>query len=299
MTDQLYVATGRTGVEHSAAGRVRWTLPGDGDGVTVAAEGQSLHLRSTGALLEVLEAEIYEAEPVGDATTRAQGVVSVGSARLVRRTGWDTRTATLFAIDCAAHAVAGSPWATLPDGTPPSEVLDDARRAVEGASGTGTDRLDYWARVSALRRMRHDRDELAALSQGLVIEDEARDVDAVDDADYATVIPAADAVLAAIEALRHHLLPHLYTGLTDKLEEAAEVHNLDRKTAIPTPTVVATPFGPSVAGAPLMLQYEPAWASAREAARHARRAAEDRGGHSAEAAEAAWQTSTLAAVLAG
>jgi hypothetical protein len=299
MTDQLYVATGRTGVEHAAAGPVRWTLPARGDGVTVAAAGQSLHLRPPGALLDVLEAEIYEAVPVGDATTRAQGVVSVGSARLVRRTGWDTRTAALFAIDCAAHAVDGSPWATLPDGTPPGDVLDDARRAVEGASDSGTDRLDYWARVSALRRMRRDRDELAELSRGLVVEDEARDVDAVDDPDYATVIPAADAVLVAIEALRHHLLPHLYTEITDKLEEAAEVHNLDRRTAMSTPTVIATPFGPTVAGAPLILQYEPAWAGAREAARHARQAAKDRGGHSAEIAEGAWQTAALTAVLSG
>src|SRR6516225_1646771 len=118
MAERLYVATGHTGVEHSAAGPVTWTLPGIGDGVTTAVAGQSLQLRTPGALLEVLEAEIYEAEPAGDCRTDA-GIVSVGSARLVRRTAWDPRAATLFAIDCAAHAVEGSPWPTLPDGTPP------------------------------------------------------------------------------------------------------------------------------------------------------------------------------------
>lgn len=297
MSERLYVATGRSGIEHRADGSVQWVLPGHGGGPTVAVEGRLLRLRPAAALLEVLEAEIYEAEPVGDATADARGVVAVGAARLVRRTGWDTGAATLFAIDCASHALAASPSAALPDGTRLATVLDDARRAVEGGSDDGTERLDYWARVSALRRMRHDRDELAELSRSIVVEDEMRDVDALDDPAYASLVPVTDAVLAAIEALRHHLLPHLYTELTDKIEEAVEAHNLERRTPLPTPVVAVTPFGAAVVGAPMVLPFEPAWAGAREAARHARLAASDRAGRHGEAEEAAWQAAALTAVL--
>lgn len=289
MSDKFYVATGRDGVEHTAVGPVRWTLPDASGNPTVAESGRSLALRRTGELLDVLEAEIYEAEPLGEVATDRQGVVAVSSARLVRHTKWDSKTATMFAISCAAHAVDARPEAKLPDGTALSAILEDARRAVEGVSDGGVDRLDYWARVRALRRMRHDRDELADQSRELAYKDEARDVDALDDLGYASVISVTDAVLAAIEALRHQLLPHLYTHFIDNIEESLEAENLDRQTPLGTPTITATPFGPSISGAPPELPYDPAWTGAREAARHARQAADDRGGASAEAEEAAWQ----------
>lgn len=297
MRDQLYVATGYDGVEHTEDGPVRWTLPDEGAVATAAASGRLFHLRRTSALLDVLEAEIYEAEPASEVTTDEQDVVTASAARLLRRTSWDTRTATSFAIDCAAHAVGDHCAVALPDGTALTAILDDARRAVEGVSNGGVEKLDYWARVSALRRVRHERDKLADLSRGLVYQDEARDVDALDDPRYASVIPVTDAVLAATEALRHHLLPHLYIHLTDRIEERVEARNLDQQTPLSTPTISATAFGPVATGGAHPLPFEPAWSSAREAARHARQAALDLAGERGMASETEWQTARLNEVL--
>ncbi|MBS1847544.1 MAG: hypothetical protein JST73_04640, partial [Actinobacteria bacterium] len=222
-----YVTTHPGGLEASPEGLVQWVLPGNRPNVTVAPTGRALNLRSAVALLDVLEAEIYEAEPVGPEPHDDAVVLDVRSARLVRRTGWDTRRATMFAIDCAAHVLASSSPAILPDGTELGTVLVDARWAATASDGRGDDRLDYWARVSAMRRIRHDREQLAELSRAIVLADERRDVDALDDAPYASTVAVTDAVLAATEALRHHLLPHVYTDLADRFDDRMELRELD------------------------------------------------------------------------
>jgi hypothetical protein len=104
-------------------------------------------------------------------------------------------------------------------------------------------------------------------------------------------------VLAAIEALRHHLYPHLYLRAEDTVEERLEHDVEDRQTVLPTPSVVGSPFGPIPTGGGPTIEYDPAWTSAREASRHARLAVEDRLGRSAGLDELTWQADTLEAVL--
>jgi hypothetical protein len=59
---------------------------------------------------------------------------------------------------------------------------------------------------------------------------------------------AIDAVLAALEALRRHLLPSAYRRLEDH-HEAHEAHEVEsRTTPLPAPVVVETPWGPGRVG---------------------------------------------------
>jgi hypothetical protein len=107
-------------------------------------------------------------------------------------------------------------------------------------------------------------------------------------------------VLAAIEALRHHVLPHLYRRVDDRLEEVEEDHAMEGRDAAVTRQahLVMTPFGGSWTGR-YVLPYEPAWTSARAAARHARQAMRDRSGEAAERAERTSQAERLEALLEG
>jgi hypothetical protein len=107
-----------------------------------------------------------------------------------------------------------------------------------------------------------------------------------------------DAVLTAIEALRHHALHHLYLAIEESREEREEHANPEHGRATRLPTALVTPFGNVEIGGPLVLNYEPAWVGAREAARHARLAVGERSGSEAEATERAWQAERLAQVLA-
>ena len=296
MTDLLYVTTDATGVEHTPEGPVTWLLPTQGPAGTTDA-GRPLTLRTASALLDVLEHRVFRAEPVGDAAPGDGGTVTVPAATLVAPTPWNTTSATHFALDCAEHLLAGAGELSLPDGTPLTSLLADARALLEGTSADSAEHLGYLARVRALRRLRRARADLADLSFQLVDDAQKRDIDAYDDVAYATVLPVTDSLLAAIEALRHHVLPHRYEQVEGALHEGEEDSNLDRADAMPVPHAVPVPFGPMEADADATLAYEPAWTAARDAARHARLAAHNRDGDAGEAAELAWQADTLATLL--
>jgi hypothetical protein len=300
MTDPLYVATDADGVEHTTDGDIAWQLPSTGATTTARAD-HPLVLRDPAALLGVLEEAIHRAEPVGETAPSGDGTVHATAARLVSETGWGTGSATRFALSCADHVLGDARGVPLPDGTPLGKVVSDAQRVLDGIEprpGGDLGYLGYVARLSALRRLHRERGELSDLASAAMVADEAKDVEALDDPAYATVVPIVDAVLAAIEALRHHVLPRSEMGLEDRAEEREQQRMLEGKLEIGVPTVTVTPTGPVMSGGgPKLLAHEPAWTSAREAARHARLAARDRGGPTGEEDERSWQASALASLL--
>lgn len=294
----LYVSTDSEGIEHASSGPISWNVPPD-SAVTKAGSGPSLVLRQPIALLEVLEEVIYKADPLVEVKLRIDGTVCVDSAQLTKRMPWNSEMATRFALDCAEHALSDAPDMVLPDGTPLKQVITDARQMLDDVELDSDHRLGYFARLSALRRLRRNRDEIADLSLGQMLEDEIKDLDALDDPAYATIIPVTDAVLAAIEALRHHVLPRFYESVSERIEEHEEATNLEREhpSGVPVPAQT-TPFGPIMFGGGVSVpRYEPAGISAREAARHARIAVRDRHGPKEEIDEQLWQATRLEDLL--
>jgi len=295
VNEPLYVPTDSKGIEHAATGEVAWQLPA-GDVGQMTELGHPLVLRRPDALLDVLDERIYRVESLNDVKIAIDGTAVVPAARLVTQTCWDTGLATRFALDCAEHILTDTGDVSLPDGTSLMMVIAYARHVLDGITSEGTQRLGYLARVRALRRLRHERAEVADLSLGLLVADEARDADALDDAAYATVIPITDSVLAAIEALRHHVLPEFYMDIEDAREEHEAHRDLDSQRPVSLGTIVSTPLGLVESGRGI-LTYEPAWSGAREAARHARLAAKDRHGAKGEANQRVWQATLLASIL--
>jgi hypothetical protein len=250
MTDPLYVTTDADGVEHTANGDIVWRLPSTGTTTTAGAD-HPLVLRDSDALREVPDEAIFRAEPVGEATPSGDGTVDATSARLVVKTGWETESATRFALLCAEHVLGNARDVPLPDGTPLGKVVSDAQRVLDGIEprpGEDLGYLGYVARLSALRRLHRERGELSDLAWAAMVADVAKDVEALDDPAYATVVPVVDAVLAAIEALRHHVLPRSELGREDRAEEREQQRMLEGKLEIGIPTVVTTLFGSAMSG---------------------------------------------------
>jgi len=296
VTGDLYVPTDANGFEHTPGGVVAWISP-DGGMVRTATSEQPVLLREAGALLDVLDECIYRAEALGESATSSDGVVSARAGRLRGLTPWDTEAAAAFALDCVVHVLGDSADATLPDGTTFAEVVAEARGALGGLSDAAGAHLGLLVRLGALHRLKKDRWELGAVATGLVSDDVVRHLDALEDPRYEAIAPIVDAVLAAIEALRHHVLPRLLVGLEDSVEENEEHRVLDRQTVLHVPRLESTAWGPVEVGGSPSLPFEPAWSSAREAARHARTCARSRGGAPAESDERAWQAARLSDIL--
>ena len=296
MSQSLYVATDSNGVEHSATGQVAWKLPVEGVG-QLTDLGHPLVLREPRALLEVLDEHIYLAASPNGGEIGPDGTVSVPTAQLNGQTRWNAAAATKFALDCADHLLREVGDVSLPDGTSLATVTADARQLLDGNASDSMEHLGQLARLRALRRLRHERTEITAVSLKELDEADRKDMDALDDPAYSTVITVTDSVLAAIEALRHYVIPAFYADNEDAKENREQYANEDRETSLPTPTMIVTPLGPVMLHAPHLLPYDPAWTGAREAARHARQAMKDRGGAEAEANELTWQAAALASIL--
>ncbi len=292
----LYVATDANGVEHSASGQVAWKLPVEGV-AQVTDLDHPLVLRQPRSLLEVLDERIYLAESPKSVEIGADGTVSVPTAQLKELTRWNAAAATKFALDCADHLLSGVGDVSLPDGTSLAKVITDARQMLDGTASGSMEHLGRLARISALRRLSHEKAEITAVSFDELDDDGRKDIEAFDDPAYATVITVTDSVLAAIEALRHYVLPTFYSDVEDAQENREQYGIEDRQTPIPAPTMITTPLGPVMLHAPHLLRYEPAWACAREAARHARAAMKDRNGANGVASELTWQAAALASIL--
>lgn len=295
MTDQLYVATGADGVEHSASGEIAWGLPDSGEhraGAAVNARTDALVLRRAASLLEALDEEIYRAEVLGDKKELGDRV-ETASARLVSRAAWNTELAARFAIDCAEHSLEGAGQAKLPDGEELAPILAGARLVLEQDERGADERLGFLARLAAVRRLRKMRDSLSGEVLVQTTTDLGDDLDAVDDPNWATLASTEEAVLAALEAVRHVALPRYVRSR----EEAVDEHP-DGEPARSAPLFM-TPWGQVALGAEHQSPYVPAWAAARDAAMRAREAARDRGGDEAGATELAWQARRLEEILEG
>jgi hypothetical protein len=295
-TEQLYVATDASGVENALASPVQWALPAEG-AVTTAPSGHLLVLRTALGLLEMLDEVIYRVDPMTEVVPSAEGSVHVASARLISKANWDTEVATRFALACAEHILGAAADLTLPDGTALGAIIADARVMLDGLAPDAPEHLGYLARLSALRRLHRERAELGEISLAVLGEDEAKDLTALDDPAYMTVIPITDAVLAATEALRHHLLPKFDADDEARVEERAQHEVVDGPKELRIPSTIVTPFGSAMVGGSRMPAYDPAWVGARAAARHARMAALDKSGKAAEDLERNWQASTLSTLL--
>ncbi len=299
MSGIFYVAVDSGGIEHSAGGDISWDLPGATGEARPISPGRPLELRRPAALLDVLDELIFEVAPTEEGDESGDGIMTASSARLVRRTAWDTETATRFAIDCAAHVLGSAAEVPLPDGTTFQDVLAEARRNLDEASDIHAEHLGHLARLFALHRLKKARHELGEMAVGVLAEDAAKGVDALDDAAYEALEPLIDAVLAAISALRHHSVLRLLEADEEKAENRAEHRLVERERPPSTPFVTSTPWGLMEAGGLHAPAYEPSWAEAREAARHARTVARSDGGEAAERSEAAWQSEQLADILRG
>jgi hypothetical protein len=296
--DRLYVATDAGGVEHEPTGAVAWAVPENGTPRETRAE--ILVLRRPVALLDALDEVIWLAEPgASDAGAAGAGGASTaevraGVARLVARCPWDGIAAAGFALDCAEHVLGDAGSVTLPGGHDLAGVIAEARRAIGDPGGSEHPHLGFLARRSALRRLQRVRRQLADLEADIVLDDEQRNVDVVDDPDFEIISPLAESVLAAVEALREQVWPRPVNSIGERREEHEENRAEEARAGdmAEIPQVFETPFGAGETG-PHLLQYQPPWTSAMEAARHARQAALDAAGPGAEDAERAWQAARL------
>lgn len=284
---QLYVVTDADGVQHLEGYERRWPLPvPDGadwqpGGLVEPDEHGAPVLIDAAGLLERLGTRIFAAEPVGDA----------GAARLVAGTAWSDRLAASFALDCVEHALPSIPGtgdAELPSGDTLAEVIAAARAYLDGEPRDAK-RLGYLARRAARRRLRRDADQLSDAAFEETARAEGEDREVLDDPIWETVAAAHEAVLAAVEAVRHLAMPSLSDHEARVFER--------RKAAGVEVTEVDTPWGlfPVGGGGP---RYAPGWAAARDSAERAREAVGDEIGPEAEAAERAWQVGHLVELLA-
>jgi hypothetical protein len=160
------------------------------------------------------------------------------------------------------------------------------------------ERLGYFARLGAYRRLRHERAEVSHAGEQQMAESLSKDVEALESPAYAATVAVVDALLAAIESARHQILPRYFASASDDRAADEEYRDLDGKAELSVPKIHESPWGPFMSGGgPYVTSSAPSWTSARDAARHARDAARDKGGAAGEEAELAWQAGTLEAIL--
>ncbi|MDA8039236.1 MAG: hypothetical protein M0Z69_08760 [Actinomycetota bacterium] len=297
-TDALFVPTDARGVEYYMEEEFRWPLPHPSgrpgewlDSGDKAAQSAltGLPLFSLTGLLGELGERIFVAEiaPPSGAEARLPGVVEVDSARLSAETAWNVQAAARFALDCAEHVLVDPGRLWLPSGATLGEVLRAARSWLESSDGD-TGLLGRISRIATARRLRKRGDDIGDLAFSITLEDEAADVDALDDPDWEALAAARDAVLSAVEALRHEAVPQLLESENVRYEE-------DSGALQPPPEPVDTPWGSFIGGR--RAGIVPAWVAARDAASRARDAAADANGAAAGAGELAWQLERLRAAL--
>ncbi len=288
MAAQYYVTTSVEGFERTPAGEIAWRLPEEGsDGPAEITRGERLVLRQLPQLLDVLEEVVFLAEPVEEGREEAPGELAVSSARLLSRTAWDPLRAANFALDCAARVVGDAGDVELIKGLTLAGAIADARRYLAEANSEKEGSLGRLARYSAARRLRKEGGRIGDLALEMLEQDLTEELDATADPAWAMTTATGDAVLAAVETLRHLAAPH-YVGTRELNAERPETEG---------PAVdlmpISTPFGPLMVGAEHESPYLSSGALAREAAFRAREVV---GEHEAE--ERTWQAARLAEALA-
>ena len=273
MAEVNYVASDGDGVVRE--GEQRWQLQVDGD---TATGDPALPALDADALLEHLEEVVWATQ---------------GGAAQLHRTGWNPTVAARFALTCAEHALGASADVSLPSGSTLGEVVAEAKRFIEASASESDERT--LARLSVLataRRLRRSGGEIGDLARAIVAEDTEHELEATNDPAWLTAASIADAVLAAVEALRHVAMPR-YVG---EREEVAGSRDDQVGTAV-QPAFFSTPWGDFVVGAEHESPYTPASHLAREASFRARESVREQQGDAAAAAERAWQAGELASLL--
>ena len=214
-----FVATDSDGLQHHDGVHKKWPLPvreGDawlpGDAVEPDENGKPVTLGAS-ELLDELGERIFYAEPVGDA----------GAARLVAATSWSELVAAMFALDCVEHVleiVPGSADAELPGGGTLGAIIASARQYLLTGAGTDTHRLGFVSRIAAARRLRHESTAIGDAAFTAAAQAEGLGMDIWSDPAWETLAAARDAVLAAVEAVRHVALPFLAERETPKVRGA-------------------------------------------------------------------------------
>jgi hypothetical protein len=297
-----------------------WSLPSQSDDGT-PVHGRVLKPSATGAiclldldvLLAVLGERIFVAEQTAGIAEQTAGTAeqtagtveqtagiaeqtagiaeqTAGTAELVSETAWSLTAAAGFALDCAEHVVGDGAGVALPSGETLSDVIAAARKWLEQAE-TDTGLLARFSRMAALRRLRKQADEVAGLAFDAAIDVEVADKFVFDDARWTSIAATRDAVLSAIEVIRHTTVPHLSDVEQTRYEERST------STQDPVITTFETPWGPLNVG--FRQATVPAWVAAAEAAERARQAAEDAGDTAAASTERAWQRDRLLQALRG
>ncbi len=285
---RFFVPTDADGVQFYEGERFSWPLPEpDGTGgfrpgaPLRPPRGARLALRDLDSLLEDLGERIFLAEPVVGQPERPE------SARLLGETAWSLEAAARFALDCVDHIVGGSGDLRLPNGASVSELLAEVRGFLEeGKVEKGI--LHSISRLALARRLRRQGDEVADVAFGFALEDEAAGEDTFADPAWTAAAALREALLSAVEAIRHRAMPRLTEGENVVYEE-------EQMAGGPAPETLSTPWGNFSGGR--RRGVVPAWVAAAEAAERARQAMADTSGEEAERGERAYQLRLLARAL--
>ncbi len=289
---ELYVTTNADGEDRSLDELVSWDLPSRHDGHwhpgrTIESTTE-LVLRDEDALLDVLDESVFVAEVI-DGIPSKDHEVRGHRARLLAGTSWDVTRAATFAIDCVAHALGDSGEVPLPDGHTLAQVLDDAREFLTQASSSSEERLSVLARLGAARRLKKEADRVGDLAFEVARDDLAREIDITNDPAWTTLAAIGDAVMAAVETLRHLALPRYYA--------VREATSSPQSQPSDNARITTTPWGPIVLGAQYQSPYVTAAVAAREAAFRAREEIARRLGETQAATERQWQARRLAELI--
>jgi hypothetical protein len=249
-------------------------------------------LVNVSTLLTCLDEVIFEAEPIGATSEVSAGTWHADDARLVRRTPWDARSAASFALSCVEHVIGDDRSVEIPGGQTLGAVLDDAKRFLEESGGEREGRLAKLSRLSTARRLQRSGEHIGDLARGRLGEDLADEIAITNDSDWTLLASTVDAVLAAVEALRHVALPNY---VTDREESGGARDASDGETYVPR--IYTSPWGNFAIGAEHEPPYLPTSLLAREAALRARETVTERAGATAGSAETTWQVSLLESIL--
>ncbi len=289
MDDRYYVVTDATGRARNGEMERHFELV-EGAGPD---EGGPVALVNVATLLTCLDEVIFEAEPLGATSEVSAGTWHADDARLVRRTPWNTRSAASFALSCVEHVIGDERSVEIPGGQTLGAVLDDATRFLEQSGGEREGRLAKLSRLATARRLQRSGEHIGDLASGRLREDLADEIAITSDPEWTLLASTVDAVLAAVEALRHVALPNY---VSDREVAGGARDTSDGESHIPS-LYLASPWGNFAIGAEHESPYLPTSLLAREAALRARETITERAGVEAGNAEAAWQVSLLASIL--
>jgi len=279
-TDAKFVPTDEVGRQLHEGELTRWSLPRpSAPGSVAEAAPGGVHLLDVDELLEELGPRVFVA------------AANKGAPELSVETAWSPGAAARFALDCAQHLLDDA------SGLPPTvsgtlaDVLAAARKSLDKAADVDTGLLGRFSRRSLARRLTRQGDHVGDVAFDLAVDAEVADVDIFDDAAWTAAAATRDAVLAAVEAIRHEAIPNFAEETSREEKAGAEV------TEEGFAGTFDTPWGPFHAG--MRRVALPVWAAAGEAAERARQSVADSSGPEAASEERAWQRERLLAALRG